>query len=135
MPRHPAVLIVDDDDIFVSVTESMIKMIGLPVMKAHDGLEALSIFQKHSDAIGCVMLDIQMPRMNGITAFQHLKKLRGNVQVIIASGYLDDTNRKKLAPLHPAGYLKKPISYHDLSDLLTKCMQQAAQCEQDQKDK
>jgi CheY-like chemotaxis protein len=127
MLQHPAVLIADDDDIFLTITESMVKMLGLPVMKARDGLEAITIFQEHAAEIRCVVLDIHMPRMNGIKTFRQLRKIGTNVQVIIASGYLTDSNREQLDPLQPAGYLKKPVSHRDLSELLTRCMAETGQ--------
>lgn len=123
MSQYPTVLIADDDDISLTITESMVKTLGFPVMTAHDGIEAITIFEKNADDIGCVILDIHMPRMNGIMTFRHLRNMHDNVQVIIASGDLNGANRKHLDPLHPAGYLKKPVSYHALSDLLKKCLQ------------
>jgi CheY-like chemotaxis protein len=122
MAKLPSVLIVDDEEIFLNVAKSMVKMLGLPVMTAYDGNEAIAIFQEHADDIGCIVLDVHMPRMNGIETFRHLKKMRKNVQVIIASGVLDDGIRKQLDPLHPAGYLQKPVTYQQLSDLLVKSL-------------
>ncbi len=121
MAMIPTVLVVDDDDVFRSVVEAMVQTLGYPVMKACDGIEAIKIFQEHANEIGCIVLDIQMPRMNGIMTFQHLKEMRDNVRVIIASGYLDDTNLEKLDPLQPVGYLQKPVFFETLSDLLTEC--------------
>ncbi len=122
MSNSPAILIVDDDDVFLAVVESMVQMLGLPVMKAHDGIEAIAIFREHGNDIGCVILDIHMPRMNGIETFRHLKEIRENIQVIIVSGYLDEANLAQLTPLHPAGNLQKPVSFQTLSDLLMKCL-------------
>lgn len=123
MSQLPTVLIVDDDDVFLAVTVSMVKVIGFPVKTARDGLEAIEVFQEYANDIGCVVLDIQMPRMNGIATFRQLKDIRENVQVIIASGYIDDANRAQLDPLQPVGYLQKPVFFSMLSDLLTKCLQ------------
>jgi hypothetical protein len=48
--------------------------------------------------------------------------MRENIQVIIASGYLDDANLAQLGPLQPAGYLQKPVFFQAFSELLKKCM-------------
>jgi CheY-like chemotaxis protein len=121
------VLIVDDEDICLSITSKMVEKIGLPVMTARDGIEALEIYQLHGHEIGCVLMDIQMPRMNGIEAFRRLKSICGNVQVVIASGYLYTANQSLIEPLKPAGYLKKPITFDDLSVMVMKCLQVAGQ--------
>ena len=127
MSQQRMVLIVDDEDICLSITSKMVEKIGLPVMTARDGIEALEIYQQHGHEIGCVLLDIQMPRMNGIETFRRLKSICGNVQVIIASGYLYTANQSLIEPLKPAGYLKKPITFDDLSVMVTKCLQAAGQ--------
>jgi len=126
MPRQPAVLIADDDDIFLSITELMVNTHGLSVMKARDGVEAVDLYRAHADDIACVMLDIHMPHMDGIMAFRHLRKLRQDLPVIIASGYLTDANKEQLASLSPSGYLKKPLSHQALGDMLTECLGQLA---------
>jgi CheY-like chemotaxis protein len=129
MSQLPAVLIADDDDVFLTVIESMVQMLGYPVLTAHDGIEAITVFKKHAKDIGCVMLDIQMPRMNGVVTLRHLREMGENVPVIIASGYLDDTNLKQLEALNPAGYLQKPVFFQALSGLLTKCLANAEPCD------
>jgi CheY-like chemotaxis protein len=127
MTQQRMVLIVDDEDICLSITSKMVEKIGLPVMTARDGVEALEIYQQHGHEIGCVLLDIQMPRMNGIEAFRRLKSICGNVQVVIASGFLYTTNQGLIESLKPAGYLKKPFTFDDLSTMVTKCLQAAGQ--------
>ena len=127
MTEQRMVLIVDDEDICLSITSKMIEKIGLPVMTAHDGVEALEIYQRHGHEIGCVLLDIQMPRMNGIETFRRLKGIRENIQVVIASGFLYTANQGQIEPLGPAGYLKKPFTFDDLSAMVTKCLRAAGQ--------
>ncbi len=125
MSEQAVVLIVDDEEICLAITSEMVKKVGLPVLTARDGIEALSLYQQHGHEIGCVLMDIQMPRMDGIETFRHLKKLCEDVQVVITSGYLNSANQELLEPLNPAGYLKKPISFKNLSAMLMKCLSPA----------
>lgn len=122
MPQRPAVLIVDDDRIYLTIAEAMVKRMGYPVMVAGDGKEAISLYEKHADDIGCVLLDIQMPRMNGIAVLEHLRKIREDARVIIVSGYINLANRERLDPLHPLEYLNKPVEYQTLMGILGKYM-------------
>lgn len=108
------VLVVDDEEICLTITSEMVKKFGLPVMMARNGLEAVEIFERYATEISCVLLDLQMPHMNGIDAFRHIRKLDTLMQVIITSGYLTDTNLKLLQSLKPAGYLNKPLSFEAL---------------------
>lgn len=120
MSEQPAVLIVDDDDIYISIAKAMVKKLGYIALTARDGIEALSIFENHRDEIGCILLDIQMPRMNGVVTLQNLRKISDDAKVIIVSGYVTDENRKKLDPLNPLEYLNKPVGYKGLADRLNK---------------
>jgi CheY-like chemotaxis protein len=117
---NPTVLIVDDDDIYLSIAKAMVKKMGYHVLTASDGIEALSIFEEHRDKVDCILLDIQMPRMNGIVTLQNLRKISEDVKVIIVSGYVTDEYRKKLDPLRPLEYLNKPIGYQDFAGKLNK---------------
>ena len=108
------VLIVDDEEICLTINSEMVKKFGLLVLMARDGLEAVEIFERHVSEICCVLLDLQMPRMNGIDVFRRIRQLDEKMPVVISSGYLTDTYIELLKPLNPAGYLNKPVSYEDL---------------------
>lgn len=118
MSQQPVVLIVDDEEICLTIASEMVKKLGLPVMQARDGLEAVELFEQFGHRIGCVLMDLQMPRMNGIDAFRRIRELNGQLPVIITSGYLNGANLELLKPLNPAGYLNKPVSFKILAELL-----------------
>jgi CheY-like chemotaxis protein len=121
MSGLPAVLIVDDDTIHQTVTGAMVEKMGYPVLAACDGVQASAVFDEHEERIGCIMLDIHMPNMNGIEFLRHLRRMGKEVEVIIVSGYLDDAKRSQLEPLYPWGYLKKPLDFEMLFKKLTDC--------------
>lgn len=107
-------MIVDDEEICLTINSEMVKKLGLPVMLARDGVEAVEIFEQHGNEICCVLLDLQMPRMNGIDAFRRIRGLDEKMPVIITSGYLTATNLELLEPLNPTGFLNKPLSFEAL---------------------
>lgn len=119
LPQLPAVLIADDDNIHQAIISAMVKKMGFAVFAAYDGIQAVETFEKHEESIGCILLDIQMPNMNGIQVLEHLRKVGTEVPVIIVSGYLDKAKREQLDSLYPQGYLSKPIDYQLLSEELT----------------
>lgn len=120
-----AVLIVDDDTIYQTVTGAMVKKMGYPVLNAFNGAEALAVFNEHEASIGCILLDIHMPHMNGIEFLRHLRSQQKNVEVIIVTGYLNEAKREQLAPLSPREYLKKPVDPDVLQTKLQECMEVA----------
>lgn len=118
MACKPLVLIVDDEDICLTLTRKMFEQLGVAVLCAHDGIEAVKLYKEHSNEIILVLMDIQMPRMNGVDAFRCLKQLSRNVQVVFASGYVNKAHKKMIDPMGPAGYIRKPPSPAELSEYL-----------------
>ncbi len=116
--RPSTILIADDDPIFLGIATTMVRSIGYPVITAPNGVDALELFTKNENSIGLVLLDINMPGMNGVDVFQHIRTLCKEVKVVIVSRCVNDKIRKQLSPLSPTAYIKKPISFDVLSGVL-----------------
>ena len=69
-------LAVDDDPIFLAILSQMMVLLGYKEPKvANSGLEALSILQDRHNHYDCILLDIQMPGIDGITTCQRIRQL------------------------------------------------------------
>lgn len=69
-------LAVDDDPIFLAILSQMMVLLGYKEPKvANSGLEALSILQDRNNHYDCILLDIQMPGIDGITTCQRIRQL------------------------------------------------------------
>ncbi|OIO01092.1 MAG: two-component system response regulator [Elusimicrobia bacterium CG08_land_8_20_14_0_20_59_10] len=71
MPLHNKILIADDDLEMLETLSSMLEEEGFAVIKAENGLEAVELARKELPAL--VMLDIHMPKMDGLTACKEIK--------------------------------------------------------------
>ncbi len=120
MARASKILVVDDEEICLTIAAKLIETLGLDVILAHDGIEAVQLYEENKNDIACVMLDIHMPRMNGIEAFKRLKSINNDVHVVITSGYVNATNRRLLDPINPLGYIKKPVSLDNIINYLNR---------------
>ena len=120
MARASKILVVDDEEICLTIAAKLIETLGLDVILAHDGIEAVQLYEENKNDIACVMLDIHMPRMNGIEAFKRLKSINNEVHVVITSGYVNATNRRLLDPINPLGYIKKPVSLDNIIHYLNR---------------
>ncbi|NUP99344.1 MAG: response regulator [Armatimonadetes bacterium] len=102
------VLVVDDEESVRVVVGRSLEQFGFEVLLAEDGLEALEIFQRQPEAIGLVVLDMTMPRMDGEEAFREMRRIRPDVKVILSSGYNEQEATNRFAGQGLAGFLQKP---------------------------
>ena len=108
------VLIVDDEESVRTVAGQMLEAIGFEVLQASDGREGVEMFSENCDRISAVLLDMTMPRMNGEEAFRELRRLRGDIKVILISGYNEQEATHHFAGRGLAGFLQKPFKLEDL---------------------
>jgi len=112
------VLLVEDEDAARELARIVLERAGLEVVEASDGVEAIAIFQAQPDEFNWVLLDLTMPRMDGVETYSRLRKIRADVQVILCSGYPEHAAMARFADLGLAGFLKKPYEPEQLLDCL-----------------
>jgi two-component system chemotaxis response regulator CheY len=107
------VLVVDDSKLMHKMYEVMLRQYSL--VYASDGRQALDRLQEHAD-IDLVLLDINMPNMNGLEFLAQLRAdgSRANLPVIVISteGREEDTNRGLEAGA--TAYIKKPFQTEEI---------------------
>ena len=100
------------------VCRDMVETLGLPVLTAVDGRDAVDIFSRHAEEIAVVILDLSMPNMDGMSAFQELVRIKPGVKVILSSGYDESDSIKRLSGQGLAGFIQKPYSLNNLREVL-----------------
>jgi len=105
------VLIVEDDPMTRLIMQEKLRQANFMVCEAEDGLAALSAFQDFSPDI--VLMDVLMPRMDGITTCSHLRKLPGgkNVPVIMITGLGDLDSIRSAYEVGATDFITKPIQW------------------------
>lgn len=113
------VLVVDDSKLIHKMFEVMLKK--YPLVHALDGHEALRLLGEHSD-IELILLDINMPAMNGLELLRQVKRNRAfaQVPVVIVSteGKEEDTVRG--LEEGAAAYIKKPFRMDQILDVIAR---------------
>ncbi|MBR9986448.1 MAG: response regulator [Desulfosarcina sp.] len=109
------VLLVDDEKMVLEVGKAILQRLGNTVITAASGEEALDRFVRHRKSIGCVVLDLTMPGMNGLATFKRLRKLSPNLPIIIASGLAIDQVTSQFGDMQPSSVIQKPYQVADLS--------------------
>mgnify|MGYP003750313431 CR=1 FL=1 len=110
------VLVVDDEDMVLDLCAAMVEQLGFRTLRASDGQEALEVFRRHSGEVSLIILDLTMPRMDGVEAFHELKRIRADVRVIVSSGFSEQEVSGRFEGDEPSGYIKKPFEFDRLRE-------------------
>jgi len=117
------VLVVDDDPVTRLATRRMLEKMGCQVVLAQDGREALSRLDEMD--VNCILMDIQMPEMDGVTATKHIRsspefKDKADVCIIAMTAYAMRGDRDKFIAAGMDDYLSKPVDSSSLLFVLQK---------------
>ncbi len=110
------ILIVDDEEIILSINERLLSILGYTVIKANSGKMAVELYKRYSERVDLVILDITMPEMGGRETFFKLKDINSEVKVLISSGYGRDEQITELLESGCKGFLQKPFDLEELSE-------------------
>jgi two-component system cell cycle sensor histidine kinase/response regulator CckA len=116
------VLVVDDEQPVREVIRAMLAFRGYQVVEAGDGTEAVDRFRAANGDIDLVLLDIQMPRMNGWDTLEKLHKLDSEIPVLLLSGGVSEPPADRIASSRPAAVLQKPFASAELLRMVRKIL-------------
>jgi CheY-like chemotaxis protein len=115
-----SILLVDDETIVLDVGRAILQRLGHDVLLARSGEDALKQYHQHEEAIGCVVLDLTMPGMDGETTYRRLRELNPQLPIVIASGLPAQAVRDLFSDTPPADIIQKPFQVADLSEKMTR---------------
>jgi len=121
-PLRGRVLLVDDEDLILQTIGAALTTLGLVVLTARDGREALERFQESNPRPDLVLMDLTMPRMDGREAFQAMHDLDPSVPVVLSSGYTEGDSLQTLSGHGPAGFIQKPYQIKELRLLVQRVL-------------
>ena len=116
------VLVVDDEELILKVSKAMLEELGFRVRTASDGEEAVQLFTREKDQIDCVILDLTMPRMDGIATLKELRRVQPDVKIILSSGYNEQDVSGRMEDKIYAGFIQKPYKLQGLQNELERVL-------------
>ncbi len=104
------VLVVDDEETIRETAAMMLEDMGFDTLTAEDGMQGVEIYRAHQDAIVAVLLDMTMPKLDGKGCFRELRRINGDVRVVLSSGYNEQDATNRFAGQGLAGFIQKPYT-------------------------
>lgn len=115
-----SILFAEDEDHARESIGEILSIFCKKVILAKDGKEALELYNKEKPDI--VILDIEMPYLNGLEVCEQIRDTNRNVPIVIATAYTNTEYFLKAVGLNLTAYILKPIKATDLRDSLKKCV-------------
>ncbi|MDO9034609.1 MAG: response regulator [Methanoregula sp.] len=107
MSEKPRVMIVDDDENLCRTLSLVLNRKGYDVTVAHSGPEAIGNVEEQSFAM--IFMDIKMPGMDGVEAFEQIQKIRTDAVVTMMTAYAVEGLVEKALYMGAQGILYKPV--------------------------
>jgi CheY-like chemotaxis protein len=111
---HAKILLIDDEPTIREAVLDGLEMLGVEVLLAENGHEGIALYQKYHQSIDLILLDMQMPGINGREAFLHLRKINPQAKVILSSGYSETDSIRGFTKKDIVAFLQKPYRFEKL---------------------
>ena len=107
-------LLIEDEAEVADLAAEMLAEEGYKVILAREGFEALKIYEKMGQQIGLVILDFFLPVMDGDAVFDELRALNPNVNVVLSSGFAEQSKIAAMLAQGLRGFIPKPYTREKL---------------------
>ncbi|MEN7343419.1 MAG: Hpt domain-containing protein, partial [Pseudomonadota bacterium] len=124
--REPLVMVVDDSITVRRVTERFLKRHEFRVTTAKDGMDAISVLQEHTPDV--ILLDIEMPRMDGFEFAMHVRNdgRFANIPIIMITSRTGEKHKARAIEIGVNDYLGKPYQDKQLLAAIGNQLEQAS---------
>jgi FixJ family two-component response regulator len=119
--QKPTVYLVDDDAAVLDALAMLIRSIGLATRTYVD--PAVFLAELTGQEVGCVVIDIRMPSINGFAVIERLSAVRSQLPVIMITGHGDVIQCRRAFQAGVVDFLTKPIDENALIESLQKAVQ------------
>mgnify|MGYP001273113744 CR=1 FL=1 len=111
--RNKNILIVDDNTTVLKLLSAILKKFAVNCIEASSGQTAIDIINSGTK-IDLILLDIQMPDMDGVTLFNQIRKINPSINIIAQTANAFEEDKEKYTRLGFNGYVSKPFNRNDL---------------------
>jgi YesN/AraC family two-component response regulator len=114
--KNLTLLVVDDEEIIRERLKDLGEKLGLDVHTANDGVDGWEAFKDVQPDLA--ILDIYMPRMNGLLLMHKIKEMQPDCPVILITGFLHYEQLIQKDRIKPEGFIIKPFHMEKIANLI-----------------
>ncbi len=120
--QSKVILLVDDDRQILALSQELLEHLGFRVVTAVSGDQALELFAQQQQQIDLVIMDLNLPRLDGYQVLNRLQTLAPSVKVIVTSGFFGPEEVAQLQNAGVAGMIPKPFRTQQLQEEITRVL-------------
>ncbi|NLX13681.1 MAG: response regulator, partial [Phycisphaerales bacterium] len=120
MSAGPKILVVDDEEVICRGVQRILSGKGFEVVTSTDSPAALRLAV--AEDFAAVLLDLKMPRMDGIQFVQELRKAKPTVPVIFVTGYPSLLEAESAERFGVLGHILKPFTPQEIVEAVQRCL-------------
>ena len=121
------ILIVDDEKNLRESLAELVESEGFSPLQAADGAEALAILRERTDVFDAVLLDLKMPRVDGLEFLKIVREENlSTAPIIVISAFGDSTRMIEAMRRGAFDYITKPLDIEEILSVLNRAVEQSA---------
>jgi CheY-like chemotaxis protein len=120
-------LVVEDTPDVRSAFVNMLRAVGLKVLEATDGQNALELIETSGALIDVVLMDYRMPRMDGVEATRKIRKHFPSLPILFVSAWDEPEMKAAAFAAGAAEYLVSPVNYNELVEAVSRVRRRSSQ--------
>jgi CheY-like chemotaxis protein len=112
------VLVVDDEVAIRSMIQHVLEDLGYTVITAEHGAQAIELFDNIPDEVTLVLLDVNMPVLDGGETAVALRERKPDIPILVMSGIADEDALRRFETMQISGFIPKPFAPDQLSQAI-----------------
>lgn len=116
-------LVADDESAIRDITAALLQRFGFRVVAAADGLETVNLYTQHAGDITLLLMDLNMPRINGVEAVMRIRHINPKVPVVFMSGYSREQVMERFGNQPHTEFIRKPFQSGELLEAIRNAME------------
>lgn len=121
-PSTHTILIADDEEPILDVLDEVLSDIGLQVLTARNGPQAVESYRSHQAEIDIVLLDAKMPILDGVETLSTLRQINPSVCALLSSGFSEQHLSAAVTWDERTDFIQKPYEVEELMEKIEKLL-------------